>query len=311
MRKKKLSLTSLILFICLLVYLFTSKSFLSTLNEAKANINSVNKNSNVKEEMVSSENNNLEIYITDVGQADSILVRENNVNMLIDAGNNNDGKKLVNYYKSLGINDFKYVFASHAHEDHIGGMDDIINNFNIENFYMPNKISTSKTFVDMLDALENNNLKYTLVNINDRFNLDNCIIEVIWIGDDNYDFNNTSIVLKLTYLNNSFLFTGDLESSIEKEILNKGTNIKSDVLKVGHHGSSFSTTSSFLDKVSPSIAVISVGKNNVYNHPSSSTLDKLNKRGIKVYRTDLDGTILIKSNGKDISVETIKTDTNG
>ena len=310
MKKKNKSITSLILFIGLLVYLFTSSSFRTSISNAKANIDNISNKSNETKKVVSN-SDTLKVYITDVGQADSILIRDGNYNMLIDAGNNSDGEKLVKYYKELGITSFKYVFASHPHEDHIGGMDDIINNFDIENFYMPDKLSTTKTFEDMLDALESKNLKYIVPKVNDKLSLNNSNIDVVYVGSDGSNINDSSIVLKLTYFSNSFLFTGDLGSNKEKEILNSGANIKADVLKVGHHGSSYSTASSFLDKVNPSFAAISVGKNNIYKHPASSTLEKLNKRGIKVYRTDLDGTILFESNGKDISVSTFDTLTNG
>lgn len=310
MKKKNKSITSLILFIGLLVYLFTSSSFRTSISNAKANIDNISNKRDEAKKVVSN-SDTLKVYITDVGQADSILIRDGNYNMLIDAGNNSDGEKLVKYYKELGITSFKYVFASHPHEDHIGGMDDIINNFDIENFYMPDKLSTTKTFEDMLDALERKNLKYIVPKVNDKLSLNNSNIDVIYVGSDESDINDSSIVLKLNYFSNSFLFTGDLGSNKEKEILNSGANIKADVLKVGHHGSSYSTASLFLDKVNPSFAAISVGKNNIYKHPASSTLEKLNKRGIKVYRTDLDGTILFESNGKDISVSTFDTLTNG
>ena len=310
MKKKNKSITSLILFIGLLVYLFTSSSFRTSISNVKANIDNISNKSGEAKKVVSN-SDTLKVYITDVGQADSILIRDGNYNVLIDAGNNSDGEKLVKYYKELGITSFKYVFASHPHEDHIGGMDDIINNFDIENFYMPDKLSTTKTFEDMLDALESKNLKYIVPKVNDKLSLNNSNIDVICVGSDESDINDSSIVLKLNYFSNSFLFTGDLGSNKEKEILNSGANIKADVLKVGHHGSSYSTTSSFLDKVNPSFAAISVGKNNIYKHPATSTLEKLNKKGIKVYRTDLDGTILFESNGKDISVSTFDTLTNG
>lgn len=310
MKKKNKPITSLILFIGLLVYLFTSSSFRTSISNAKANIDNISNKRDEAKKIVSN-SDTLKVYITDVGQADSILIRDGNYNMLIDAGNNSDGEKIVKYYKELGITSFKYVFASHPHEDHIGGMDDIINNFDIENFYMPDKLSTTKTFEDMLDALERKNLKYIVPKVNDKLSLNNSNIDVICVGSDESDINDSSIVLKLNYFSNSFLFTGDLGSNKEKEILNSGANIKADVLKVGHHGSSYSTASLFLDKVNPSFAAISVGKNNIYKHPATSTLEKLNKKGIKVYRTDLDGTILFESNGKDISVSTFDTLTNG
>ena len=254
-------------------------------------------------------NETLSVYFLDVGQADSILIRLNGQNMLIDAGNNEDGPLIVNYFKELGIENFKYVVATHPHEDHIGGMDDIINNFNIDTFYMPDKITTTKTFEDVLDALENKNMKYNTLSDGDKFNIDNANIEVISGGFTNSDINDSSIVLKLVYLNNSFLFTGDATSNVESKLLDK--EIKSDVLKVGHHGSKYSTTDKFLDKVSPKYAIISVGKDNIYNHPSSNTITKLENKGIKIYRTDTLGTIVLDSDGNSINIKNINTNTNG
>ena len=229
--------------------------------------------------------------------------------MLIDAGNNADGEKLVNYFNTLGIKKFDYVVGTHAHEDHIGGMDDIINNFEIDTFYMPNAITTTKTFEDVLDALENKQIAFNTPEINKSFKFSNANITTLYTGTNTSDLNNTSIVLKLDYGSNSFLFTGDATSSIEKQIIDK--DIKSDVLKVGHHGSSYSSSISFIDKVNPKYAIISVGKNNIYHHPSDITINKLNDRNIKIYRTDIDGTILLTSDGSNIKFKKIQTDTNG
>jgi len=251
----------------------------------------------------------LDVYFIDVGQADSILIRNKGHNMLIDAGNNEDGSKLVTYFKSLGIESFDYVVGTHAHEDHIGGMDDIIKNFNINKFYMPDAITTTKTFEDVLDALELKGIGFNTPEIDSEFSFSDSKIKTLYVGSDKSDLNDTSIVLKLTYGSNSFLFTGDATSGVEKQILNK--DLSSDVLKVGHHGSSYSSSAQFLRKVNPKYAVISVGVNNTYRHPNQITLDKLEKIGSKIYRTDKDSTILMKSDGVNIKVEKISTDTNG
>ena len=274
-------------------------------SNATASINDSTKSDKIDAKV----NENFSVSFIDVGQADSVLIRNGNYNMLIDAGNNEDGEKLVNYFKSLGIEEFTYVFATHPHEDHIGGMDDIINNFKIDNYYMSNKLSTTKTFMDVLNALDGRNLKYTVPNKGDTLKLGDANIKVIYPGDDKSNINDSSIVLKITYGKNSFLLTGDATSNVERKIYNE--DIKSDVLKVAHHGSSYSSTDVFLDRVKPYYAVISVGKNNIYNHPSNKTLEKLNKRNIKVYRTDLDGTITFTSDGENLSVQTLETDTNG
>lgn len=305
-KNKKINLFNVLVFIFVLIYVIFGTD---VIKDIKNNVASVSNVTNNSESVKLQDNVNLEVYFLDVGQADSILIKLEDEYMLIDAGNNEDGVKLVNYFNELGIKEFKYVFGTHPHEDHIGGMDDIINNFKIDNYYMPDKITTTKTFEDVLDALINNNLQYTILEKGDEFNLSSANFKVIYAGDETNDINDSSIVLKLTYGNNSFLLTGDATSNVEKTLLND--NIKSDVLKVAHHGSNYSSTEEFLDVVSPKYAVISVGKNNSYNHPSNSTLKKLNDRNIKLYRTDLDGTIKFTSDGENITITTISTDVNG
>ena len=306
MNYKKLNkLIKIIIGLVILIVVTIQGNLFDNVSNATASINDSTKSDKIDAKA----KENFSVSFIDVGQADSVLIRNGNYNMLIDAGNNEDGEKLVNYFKSLGIEEFTYVFATHPHEDHIGGMDDIINNFKIDNYYMSNKLSTTKTFMDVLDALDGRNLKYTVPNKGDTLKLGDANIKVIYPGDDKSNINDSSIVLKITYGKNSFLLTGDATSNVERKIYNE--DIKSDVLKVAHHGSSYSSIDVFLDKVKPYYAVISVGKNNIYNHPSNKTLEKLNKRNIKVYRTDLDGTIVFISDGDNLSVKALKTDTNG
>lgn len=306
MNDKKLNkLIRIIIGFVILIVVTIQGNLFDNVSNATASINDSTKSDKIDAKV----KENFSVSFIDVGQADSVLIRNGNYNMLIDAGNNEDGEKLVNYFKSLGIEEFTYVFATHPHEDHIGGMDDIINNFKIDNYYMSNKLSTTKTFMDVLDALDGRNLKYTVPNKGDTLKLGDANIKVIYPGDDKSNINDSSIVLKVTYGKNSFLLTGDATSNVERKIYNE--DIKSDVLKVAHHGSSYSSTDVFLDRVKPYYAVISVGKNNIYNHPSNNTLEKLNKRNIKVYRTDLDGTIVFISDGNNLSVKALKTDTNG
>lgn len=267
------------------------------------------KNREIEDTKTINEGQDLTIYYLDVGQADSILIEKNHEYMLIDAGNNEDGPLLVAYFKELGIIKFKIVIGTHAHEDHIGGLDDIINNFDIENFYMPDAITTTKTFEDVLDALENKNIAFQTPKVDEELTFQDTTLKILSVATEASNINNTSIVAKLKYGTTSFLFMGDAETQVEKEILNK--DIASDVLKLGHHGSKYSTSEAFLKKVSPTYAIISVGKNNTYNHPSTETINTLNKNNIKIYRTDQDGTIVAKSNGSRISFSTIITNTNG
>lgn len=301
--KKKDMKKLIVLVILLLSYAYTTL------------INTENKNQEepIKErkteDVIFADENTLNVYFIDVGQADSILLENKGHYMLIDAGNNEDGPNLVNYFNEQDIKEFDYVVGTHAHEDHIGGMDDIIKNFKIDNFYMPDAITTTKTFEDVLDALEETNVIFQTPKVNQTFNLQDTTITTLSVTADEKNLNDTSIVLKVKHGTNTFLFMGDASTKIEKNLLNK--DIKSDVLKVGHHGSRYSTSLEFLKKVSPEYAVISVGENNTYKHPHEEILKRLEEQNIQIYRTDKQGTILAKSNGSIITFSTIKTDTNG
>lgn len=246
--------------------------------------------------------NGLKIHFIDVGQADCILIQQGDENMLIDAGNNDDEDTIKNYLNNLGIKKFKYVIGTHAHEDHIGSLDYIVNSYDVEKIYFPKISATTKTFENLVKAVKNKGMQFTAPSVGDTFNMGDAKCTVFAPNSSKYDDeNNYSIVIKLEYKNTSFLFTGDAEGVSEKEMLDKGVDLKADVLKTGHHGSSSSSTNKFLDVVNPEYAVISVGKNNDYGHPNKETLDKFNSRGIKVYRTDESGTIIAESDGKNIS----------
>lgn len=243
---------------------------------------------------------NLLIHYIDVGQADSILIQVNNKNLLIDAGNKSDGSSIVSYLKDHKVKNLDYIVATHPHEDHIGGMSTVLKSFTIGDFYAPKKSSDTNTFENMITAL--NGKKIYAVKGGVKLDLgENTVFEFLAPNGSNYkEINDYSAVVKLTYGNNKFLFMGDAEKLSEEEILKANYDVKSDVLKVGHHGSSTSSSKAFLDKVKPSIAVISVGKDNDYGHPNKETLSEFKKRNYKLYRTDIDGTIVLESNGTSI-----------
>lgn len=303
--KKKNSnsiLNYIIVILIIVAYIFYHKQDLSLsqlLNDSPT--------TNITSKEVSS---NLEVYFLDVGQADCILITNNGHNMLIDAGNNEDGPKLVKYFQEeLQITKFDYVVGTHPHEDHIGGLDDIINNFEIGTVYLPDAITTTKTFNDVLDALEAKNISITIPQIGETINLGEAELKVIYTGTDTSDLNNTSIVLKMTFGNHTYLFTGDATKETESKILNQ--DIQADVLKVGHHGSAYSSSTEFLAQVNPQYAIISVAKENSYGHPSDSTISRLKKYTDKIYLTSELGTIKITSDGNSLEFTNFSTDTNG
>lgn len=247
----------------------------------------------------------LKVHYIDVGQGDSILIQVNNKNILIDAGTGESTPKLISYLKKQNIKSFEYVIATHPHEDHIGGMADVIKDFDIGRFYMPKKVADTKVFLNMINALKSKNIKANVAKAGVSLDIGpDASLKMLAPNGTNYEsLNNYSAVLMLTYKSKRFLFEGDAEKLSEKEILNTGFDIACDVLKVGHHGSSSSTSKEFLDKAAPKIAIISCGKNNDYGHPHKVTLTNLKKHNVKIYRTDIDGTVVIKSDGNNIYKE--------
>lgn len=250
-------------------------------------------------------NGNLKVHFINVGQADSILIQQGSKSMLIDAGNNGDGKLVKNYLLQQGVKGLDYVIGTHPHEDHIGGLDYIINDFKISKIYLPKVTSTTKAFGDVVIAIKNKGMKATVPKPGETFNLGSAKCTILAPNSSEYkDLNNFSIVVRLEFGNSSFLFTGDAEDVSESEILEKGFNVKADLLKVGHHGSKSSTTNQFLARVNPKYAVIFSEIGNSYGHPHKETMDKLKNKNIPVYRTDELRTIVATSNGKTITFNT-------
>lgn len=250
---------------------------------------------------------NMKVSFIDVGQADSILIQTpHGKNVLIDAGNNEDAGKVISYLQSQGITRLDIVAGTHPHEDHIGGLDAVINTFNIGEIYMPKVTTTTQTFLDVIAAISNKGMSITTPVPGTTIDLEPGLkLEILAPNASTYDdLNNYSIVFKLTYGSKSFLFTGDAGSISEEEMLSAGFDLKADVLKVGHHGSTSSTTNAFLSAVSPKYAVISVGKDNPYGLPAQSTMDKLMNSGVAVYRTDECGTIVATCDGSSITFNT-------
>lgn len=252
------------------------------------------------------EGSRLSVHFLDVGQGDSIFIElPDGKTMLIDAGENYHGEGILDYITARGCNAIDYLVATHPHTDHIGSMPYIVRNFEIGAVYMPKVSATTKTYESLLKAVKKKGLKIQTGKagvrmIDDTENeLTADILAPIRLDKDN--LNNSSIVIRMTFGGTSFLFPGDAESS---ELSSISEDISSDVLKAGHHGSRTSTTKSLLKRVKPKITVISCGADNDYGHPHRKVLDLLENTDCAVYRTDLDGTVTVTSDGTDLSVST-------
>ena len=313
-RKTKNNIYKLIIIVVIIIGAIFSKDYLNydKNDEAINNLNSKSSVTTSEENPLINVDGNLQIHFIDVGQADSILIKQDNNYMLIDGGNNEDGDMLVKYLKEQGVEKLDYIIATHPHEDHIGGLDDVLNEFDTDLVLMPDKITTTKTFEDFLLAIKNrqdtknkNGENVTLKKVpklEEKYNLGNASFVIYAPNSSSYDeLNNYSIVIKLSFGNNTFLFTGDAEKLSEKEMLDKNYDLKADVLKIGHHGSSTSTSDEFLEAVSPKYAVLSVGEDNSYNLPKKTVMDKFKNNNIPVYRTDEQGTIILNSDGTNIT----------
>lgn len=249
-----------------------------------------------------------QIYYLDVGQGDSELIRlKTGENILIDAGTPETAKELADYIENLGVKKIDYLIATHPHADHIGGMAQIVSRFPIGKIYMPkipdSQIPTTETYEKLLTAIDQKGLKITAgkagITVLDSGGEK---LEILAPNSAKYGgLNSYSVVTLLTSGEKRFLFTGDAESDSEKEMTAKGYNLRCDVLKCGHHGSSTSTSAAFLKAVRPSAAVISCGVDNDYGHPDKEVVARLQKAGVMIYRTDRQKTILAECDGKTIS----------
>lgn len=240
------------------------------------------------------------VHFIDVGQADSALVLCDGKSMLIDGGNAADSSLIYAYLEDLGVDYLDYIVCTHAHEDHVGGLSGALNYAKIGTALAPVTEYNSKVFKNFVKYVEQQGKEITVPSAGDSFALGSAQVDVFGPINPSDDPNNTSIVLKVTYGETSFLFTGDAERAEEQDILDAGYPLQSTVLKVGHHGSDSSTTYPFLREVMPEYGVISVGKDNSYGHPTEDTLSRLRDADVTVYRTDELGHIVCVSDGKNV-----------
>ena len=221
--------------------------------------------------------------------------------MLIDGGNVEDSSLLYTYLKNNNISHLDYVIGTHAHEDHIGGLAGALNYATVDVAYCPATSYDSKAFGNFVKTLDKHGVSITVPTTGDSFNLGSATCSILAVNTDSSNPNNTSIVLRIVYGDTSFLFTGDAEREVEQAILNRGTNINSTVLKVGHHGSETSTSYVWLREIMPQYAVISVGTDNSYGHPTEDVLSRLRDAEVKTFRTDLQGDIICVSDGTTVT----------
>ncbi|MHC1719282.1 MAG: MBL fold metallo-hydrolase [Clostridiaceae bacterium] len=247
----------------------------------------------------------IKVSCIDVGQSESILIQQGSNAMLIDAGYKEKSWQVINFIREQGVTKLGYIIATHPHGDHIGGLAAVIDSFDIGKVYMP-RVSAESEEIDALDtAMDNKRIKKTIPYLGETFKLGEATCTFLGPVESTYQpsdgepdgLNTFSIVLKITYKDNSFLFTGDAHTGNEQSMVKAGFDLSADVLKVGHHGCDTSTSTEFLNAVNPSYAIISAGKDNIWGIPTKGVLTKLKDKNIETFRTDINGTIICTGNG--------------
>lgn len=263
-----------------------------------------------RKNVVSTADGEIAVHYIDVGQGDCQLIVAGDTRVLIDCGEAIYADRVINYISQMGFRRLDYVIATHQHEDHIGGMSKILEEFSVGKFIMPQVpdelLPMSKEFESMLDIIESRNITAEYSQPGTKIHLGNgAVLEFLApVHDDYSSLNNYSIVTRLVHGNRSFLFTGDIERAAESDLVNSGLYLRSDVLKVPHHGGTSSSTQAFIEAVSPQYAVICVGKGNSYGHPKTEVLERLNKRNCEIYTTMHSGTIVFVSDGEKFTIYT-------
>ncbi|MCL2517613.1 MAG: MBL fold metallo-hydrolase [Oscillospiraceae bacterium] len=248
----------------------------------------------------------IEVHFIDVGQGDStLIVMPDNKYILIDAGTNKSEKALKRYLDSQSVKDIEYAIFTHPHEDHIGGADMVVDTYNVKNVILPDMTHDTVTFERMINAIDKNNVNMIIAESGDVYTVGEVSFKILAPINNSYkNLNDWSVVVRLDYGGTSFMFTGDAEKLVEKEMLNKfpKSEFTCDVLKVGHHGSTTSTSADFLNAVAPIAAVIFCETGNSYGHPHKEIVDLLNDAGVLIYRTDKLGDIVFVADGMNVSV---------
>ena len=244
----------------------------------------------------------LEVHFLDVGQGDATLIRCGEAAMLIDAGNNSWGDDVRDYLEYQGIGDLDYVIGTHPDADHIGGLDVVMEAFDCGTVIMPDYEKDTQTYTDVTDVMEEKGYELTLPQVGMVYELGEAAFTIVAPnGEYGDNANDYSVGILLEHGENRFLFTGDAEEDSQADMLDNGIDLSADVLKAAHHGSRTANTEAFLERVNPEYVVISCGEGNSYGHPHAEVLNRLREMGIKVFRTDEEGTVVATSDGAGIT----------
>lgn len=243
----------------------------------------------------------LTAHYIDVDQGDATLLQGEDFTILIDSGRH-DGDEVVPYLQSVGVKEIDLLVGSHPHADHIGQMPEVLDSFPVKEVWMSGAETTSKVYEDALDAIIESEAAFHIPRAGESFTIGSAQIDILHPSSVDEDLNNSSIGMKVTYKEQSFLFTGDAETSAENEMLASG-NLESDIFKIAHHGSDTSNSEAFIEAIDPEIAIYSAGADNSYGHPHQEVLNRLQQMNINVYGTIENGTVIIQSDGSDYLVE--------
>lgn len=252
----------------------------------------------------------LEVHYIDVGQGDSIFIRQGDQSMLIDAGNNNKGTTVWSYLLHQNVDHLTYAIGTHPDADHIGGMDVVLYKIDCDTVMLPACESDTKTYEELIQTIGQRGQKVVIPKQGQTYTLGKASFQILTDTDKNYgdNTNDYSIAFRLTFGDTSFLFTGDAETAAEQDMLASGLPLQSDVFKAAHHGAETANTENFLNAVQPTYCVISCGEGNSYGHPRAAVLNQLRSMGVKVFRTDEQGTIVATSDGSTVTWNTSPSD---